>query len=284
MTRARFSNVVGRYVTLKIHGDEYRVFFSEAGEGEALICQHGGGLHNHQWRHVLEDSELASQRRVIAIDLPMHGKSDPPLSRRWWESAYKLEKCFFLEFVVRMCDALDLDQPVFMGQGSSGNLALQLALHYPDRFRGVIPIAAAAHTPGSQMAWMDDPTIGSELAASFVWDQMSPLSPETDRWATWFYYTQGGWTLNGDFNFYSVEHDLRGQLGFIDTKKCAVVMMAAEYDYVASPSLSARTAADISGAHFLPMAKLGHFVASENYPVFRAYLLKALALIDENSA
>lgn len=104
---------------------------------------------------------------------------------------------------------------------------------------------------------MDDPTIGSELAASFVWDQMSPLSPETDRWATWFYYTQGGWTLNGDFNFYSREHDLRGQLGFIDTKKCAVVMMAAEYDYVASPSLSARTAPDISGAHFLPMAKLG---------------------------
>jgi len=278
---AKFSPVLGRYVTLVIGGDEYKVFFSDVGEGPALFCQHGGGLHNHQWRHVLEDEELASTRRLLAFDLPRHGKSDPPVDRRWWDEEYKLRKDFFVEFVLRACDALDLDQPVFMGQGSSGNLALQLSLEHPDRFGGVIALEAAEWTPGSQLQWWDHPlTSTGEVCASAVWDQMSPLSPERDRWATWFYYTQGGPVFNGDLYYYSVEHDLRGRLNDIDTRRCPVVVMTAEYDYVTTPAISRATAEQIAGAKFVEMHGLGHFVASENYQLFRPYLFEALAHID----
>ena len=58
-------------------GARHKVFYFEAGEGIPLICQHTAGNENRQWRHLLEDRELTKKYRVIAYDLPSHGKSDP---------------------------------------------------------------------------------------------------------------------------------------------------------------------------------------------------------------
>jgi pimeloyl-ACP methyl ester carboxylesterase len=208
---ARFSPVVGRYVTVDVEGVSYKVFFAQSGEGPPLLCQHAGGLHTHQWRHVLEDTELAARHRIVAFDLPRHGKSDPPVGEQWWKDEYLLRGDFFTAITLAMCDALELDRPIYAGQGSAGNLALQLALHHPDRFRGVIALEAGAHTPGAFMDWWQHPHANAaEVSASGVWDQMAPQSPESERWATWFYYTQGTEAFRGDLHFYAVEHDLRG--------------------------------------------------------------------------
>ena len=34
---------------------------------------------------VLEDEEITANYRVIAYDLPRHGKSDPPENKEWWK-------------------------------------------------------------------------------------------------------------------------------------------------------------------------------------------------------
>jgi pimeloyl-ACP methyl ester carboxylesterase len=279
----RFSPVKGRYVTVDVQGAECKVFFLDSGEGPALVCQHAGGLHNHQWRHVLENEELARSHRIVAFDAPRHGKSDPPANLQWWKQEYRLTADFYIELVLTLCDALELERPVFLGQGSSGNLALQLALRHPERFGGVIALEAAEHTPGFHLDWWQHPLANAaEVCATGVWDQMAPQSPDQDRWATWFYYTQGVEAFRGDLYFYSVEHDLRGQLDRIDTARCPVVMMTAEYDYVTTPEVSRRTAEQIPGAAFVEMRGIGHFVASENYPVFKPYLLRALEHIEEH--
>ncbi len=113
---------------------------------------------------------------------------------------------------------------------------------------------------------------------------MAPQSPEGERWATWFYYTQGTEAFRGDLYYYAVDHDLRGRLGEIDTRRCPVVMMTGEYAYVPSPELSRATAEQIDGALFFELEGIGHFPMSENYPVFRPYLLKALDHIDQHAA
>ena len=78
LSEARFDATVGRYVYLELDGTEHRVYFEEAGEGIPLLLQHTAGADGRQWRHVLEDAALQKQFRLIAYDLPYHGKSVPP--------------------------------------------------------------------------------------------------------------------------------------------------------------------------------------------------------------
>jgi pimeloyl-ACP methyl ester carboxylesterase len=278
----RLSPVTGHYVDINVQDEEYRVFFLENGQGQPLVCQHTAGCHNHQWRYLLEDEEVTRNHRVIAYDLARHGKTDPPRNREWWKSEYHLTADFFTEFIVNFCDALELERPIFMGSSFGGNVALDLAHRHPDRFAGVIPVEAADYSPGFYLDWWQHPHANAaQVCASGVWDLMAPQSPERDRWATWFYYTQGSEAFKGDLYYYSVDHDLRGKLDQIDTRRCPVVMLTGEYDYLTPPDEGRRTAAAIDGAHFIEMEGIGHFPMSENYPVFKRYLLQALQLIGE---
>ena len=70
--------VVGRYVNLTSEGRDYRIFYEEAGQGRPLICLHTAGADSRQFRHVLNDADITNRFRVIAFDLPLHGKSNPP--------------------------------------------------------------------------------------------------------------------------------------------------------------------------------------------------------------
>lgn len=277
---AKISPITGHYITVDVDGCAYKVFYLENGTGQPLVCQHTAGCHNHQWRDLLEDSELTRRYRIIAYDLPRHGKSDPPLNQAWWNEEYKLTADHYTRFVVALCDALELQQPIFMGSSFGGNVALQLALRHPERFQAVIPVEAAAYSPGFYVDWWRHPHANAaQVCASGVWDLMAPMSPDKDRWLTWFYYTQGSEAFKGDLYFYSVDHDLRGKLKDIDGKKCPVVMLTGIYDYLTPPSAGKETADQIDGGTFIEMKDIGHFPMSENYPVFKNYLKQALELI-----
>ncbi|HWK22831.1 MAG TPA: alpha/beta hydrolase [Ureibacillus sp.] len=277
MTKAKFSPVLGRYVTIDVEGEEYKVFYLENGTGQPLVCQHTAGCHNHQWRGLLEDEEITSKYRVIAYDLPRHGKSDPPSNTEWWKEEYKLSAEFFMKFIVTLCDALELENPIFMGSSFGGNIALQLALHHPDRFDAVIPVEAADYSPGFYLDWWHHPHANaSQVCASGVWDLMAPQSPDKDRWATWFYYSQGAESFKGDLHFYSVDHDLRGKLEQIQGDKVKVIMLTGTYDYLTTTEDGRRTASQIKNAEFIEMVDIGHFPMSENYEVFKKYLEQAL--------
>jgi Predicted hydrolases or acyltransferases (alpha/beta hydrolase superfamily) len=283
-TASRISPVTGHYVTIDVQGVQYKVFYLENGQGQPLVCQHTAGCHNHQWRNLLEDEEITSQYRVIAYDLARHGKSDPPLNQEWWKAEYKLTADHFTAFIVAFCDALELENPIFMGSSFGGNVALQLALRHPDRFKAVIPVEGADHSPGFYLDWWQHPHANAaQVCASGVWDLMAPQSPDRDRWATWFYYTQGSEAFKGDLYFYSVDHDLRKQLREIDGEHCPVIMLTGEYDYLTTPEDGSRTAQQIRGGEFIEMKEIGHFPMSENYPRFAGYLKQALQRIKERT-
>lgn len=281
---AKLSPVTGHYVTIEVQGDELKVFFLENGKGQPLVCQHTAGCHNHQWRYLLEDEEITRNHRVIAYDLMRHGKSDPPKNRDWWKEEYKLTADYFSEFIVKFCDALELERPIFMGCSFGGNETLQLALRHSDRFGGLISVEGADYSPGFYLDWWQHPHANaSQVCASGVWDLMAPQSPERDRWATWFYYSQGAEAFKGDLYFYSVDHDLRGKLDQIPGS-CPLVMLTGEYDYLTTPEDSRRTAEGIKNAEFIEMEGIGHFPMSENYPVFKCYLQQALEIIARKGA
>jgi pimeloyl-ACP methyl ester carboxylesterase len=277
---ATISPVIGRYVDFEVDDAEYRVFYLENGEGIPLVCQHTAGCHNHQWRYVLEDPDITAHFRVIAYDLARHGKSDPPKNQEWWKEEYRLTTRHFVNFIVKFCDALELERPVFMGSSFGGCAALHLAHDHAERFRAVIALEAAEYRPGFYFDWFHHPQVNSQDVNSYgVMGLMAPppLIPEQDRRATVFYYSQGApGVLKGDLYFYSVDHDMRNTVHEIDTSKCMVYMMTGEYDYLTTPRMSKETCDKINGAKFIEMKKIGHFPMSESRETFKRYLLSVL--------
>ncbi len=281
---ATISPVTGHYVTVTVGDVDYKIFWLECGDGPPLVCQHTAGCHNHQWRNLLEDEEITSRYRVIAYDLPRHGKSDPPHNKEFWKEEYRLTAEHFVDIIREFVDALELEDPIFMGCSFGGNVALQLALRCPERFRAIIPVEGAAYSPGFFIDWWRHPQVNAaQVCASGVWDLMAPQSPEIDRWLTWHYYTQGSEAFKGDLYFYSVDHDLRERLREIDAEKHPLVLMTGTYDYLTTPEMSRATAENIRGAKFIEMKDIGHFPMSENYPVFKGYLEQALEFIEERA-
>ena len=76
--------MVGRYLRLEIDGIPHRLYFEEAGpaNGIPLVCLHTAGADNRQFRHLLGDPEVTKRFRVLAFDMPWHGKSSPPAGWR----------------------------------------------------------------------------------------------------------------------------------------------------------------------------------------------------------
>ena len=137
---AKIEDVVGRYVHVELDGIDYRVYYEEAGQGIPLVCQHTAGSDSRQWRHLLGDSDITDNFRVIAWDLPFHGKSVPPEGTNWWTEDYKLEGHWFMRFILEICAALDAERPVFMGCSMGGQVAIDLALNHPASFRAVVGV------------------------------------------------------------------------------------------------------------------------------------------------
>ncbi len=272
----------GGYVTVDLDGVDHRIYYEAAGpeDGIPLLCQHTAGCNNQQWRHVLNDEEITDTFRVIAYDLPRHGKSVPPAGESWWTDQYDLTAERFTDTIVSIADALELDDPVYIGSSMGGTVTLELADWYPDRFRALIGLEAGLFTPGFYIGWLDHPHINANDVNSWAtWGLMAPHSPEWARRETIYNYEQGAnGVLKGDLYYYSVEHDYREDADNIDATKTRMYLMNGEYDYLTNPD-AARRAADAigEGATAHEMKATGHFPMAERPDLFPEYLKPVLA-------
>lgn len=277
MPEADFEPITGRYLHAEIDGERHRIYLEEAGEGSPVLCLHTAGADSRQFRHVLNDPDVTRHFRVIAFDLPLHGRSNPP--DRWWLKRYRLTTSSYLAAIRAVWRALGLQRPVLLGCSMGGAIALKAAAEFQGDLTGVIGLEASAYSPGRYSDFLHHPAIdGSELCASYTYGLNSPHSPEESRRENWWIYSQSGpGVYQGDIHFYSNDWDGRGDLSRIDTKRCKVSLLTGEYDYSCTPEMTAEAAKAIRGARFTIMKKIGHFPMIENYAGFRPYLLEALS-------
>jgi pimeloyl-ACP methyl ester carboxylesterase len=277
MTTA-ISPVTGHYVDVEVAGVTYQVFYLENGSGIPLLCQHTAGGHNHQWRNLLRDPDVTGNYRVIAYDLPFHGKSDPPHDTEWWKEEFKVTNEFEQEFIAQFIRALDLEKPVFMGASLGGIMALHLAHDQPEKFRALVALEATEKTPDFYLDWWNHPAVdGSSVIPSVIDGIMAPQTPEIDRRLSMFYYSQAAaGVMKGGVYSWSREHDMTDTVAEIDTSKTPLYMLTGEYDYLATPALSAATAAKIPGVTLQIMSGLGHFPMTEDYAAFKSYIVPVL--------
>ncbi len=280
MSMPEFDPITGGYVYIDAAGARNRVYFEESGSGRPLLCLHTAGSDSRQYRHLLCDPEVTSRWRVLAFDMPYHGRSTPPDG--WWEKEYLLTRDDYAGMVMAFLRAMGLDQPVVLGCSMGGAVVLELARLYSAEIGAAIGLEGASKIEGRFLDWSVMPDVdGSVMAASWTYGLMAPQSPEPSRREVWWTYSQGSPGIyRGDTYFYSVDWDLRGREEEIDTSQCPVYLLTGEYDYACSVEESATTAAAIPGAHFMSMEGIGHFPMAENYPGFREYLLPVLRQLE----
>ncbi|MFC7404612.1 alpha/beta fold hydrolase [Georgenia alba] len=277
----RFEDVVGRYLRLRSGGAEHRIYVEMAGPDDpdvpVLLALHTAGADSRQYRHLLADPAVTDRWRVIAFDLPAHGRSLPPPG--WWRREYLLTTETYATLVEDVASALGLDRPVVLGCSMGGSLVLELARRDPDRWGGVIGLSGALSLTGRFQDWPLHPDVNAQhVVPSWTASLMAPNAPEESRREVWWIYSQGGPGIyRGDTYFYSEDLDLRETAATIDTARCPVYLLTGEYDHACTPADTDAARAAIPGARGGTMRGIGHFPMAENYPLFRTYLLPVLA-------
>ena len=276
----KLETIVGRYAQIENH----RIYFEEAGQGIPLLCLHTAGSDGRQYRAVLNDAQITKKFRVIAFDMPWHGKSSPPAG--WEKADYRLTTGMYTDMIMGFARALELDKPVVMGCSIGGRIVLDLALKHARELRALIGLQTVAFVERYyDSSWLDHPEVhGGRACGAVAYGLMSPLSPEKERWETVWHYMQGGpGVFTGDLHFYQVEGDIRGRIGEIDTSLCPLYLLTGEYDYSASPRDTEAVTARVKGAKFTVMKGLGHFPMSEHPEAFLGYLRPILEEISSRA-
>ncbi len=268
--------VTGRYVTVAANGVSYPVYYETAGSGCDLLCLHTAGADARQFHGLMADERITSGHRLVAFDLPWHGRSLPPdgsITGSW-----RLNTDLYVELIMGFVEAAKLERPIVLGASMSGEICLELALRHPESFRAIVACEASDKIDRRQTHWAAHPQVNQAFfVPEWIRALAAPQSPaEHVERITWHYAQGGPAVFFGDIAFYSGDWDMRDRVHRIDTNRVPLFMLTGEYDYSCTVEHSQATAAKIPGAHFQAMVGVGHFPFAENPKLFAEYLLPIL--------
>jgi pimeloyl-ACP methyl ester carboxylesterase len=131
------------------------------GEGDLVFVLLHGMLMDARLNRGVARRLAARGHRVVLLDLLGHGESDKPRD----PAAYRMD--VYREQVVALLDHLDVGPAVLGGVSLGANVSLQVAVHHPDRVRGLVleapvleravPAAALTFAPALLGLWFAAP-------------------------------------------------------------------------------------------------------------------------------
>jgi pimeloyl-ACP methyl ester carboxylesterase len=268
--------VHGSYVPVTAGGLTYQIYYETTGTGRDVLCMHTAGSDGRQFHGLMADTRITDGHRLVAFDLPWHGKSPPPEGAV--PGSWRLNTDLYVELIMGFVAAAALDKPIALGASMSGEICLELAYRYPEAFGGIIACEACEKIERRQTSWAAHPRVNQSLfVPEWISALSAPQSPAEYQEAIAWQYGQGGpGVFYGDIAFYSGDWDGRERVGRIDTNRCRLFMLTGEYDYSCTTEMSAATAARIPGVRFQAMPGIGHFPFAENPLLFADYLLPVL--------
>ena len=269
-------NVQGGYVPVTVQGVTYQIYYETAGTGRDVLCMHTAGSDSRQFHGLMADPRIIEGHRLVAFDLPWHGKSLPPEGAI--PGSWRLNTDLYVDLIMGFAAAAGLDKPIALGASMSGEICLELAFRHPEAFSGIVACEACDKINQRQTTWAAHPRVNQAMfVPEWIRALSAPQSPAEYQEAITWHYGQGGPAVfYGDIAFYSGDWDGRERVGRIDTNRCRLFMLTGEYDYSCTVELSQATAAKIPGVVFQEMKGIGHFPFAENPKLFAEYLLPVL--------
>ncbi|MFW5691335.1 MAG: alpha/beta fold hydrolase [Chloroflexota bacterium] len=147
----------------------HRIAYREStGTGSpGFLFVHGNSSSSRSFECLLA-SELGQSHRMVAIDLPGHGNSDPAA-----DPARTYNMPGYARMLLEAADALGMKDAIFVGWSLGGHIVLETAPHLPDAKGFVIfgtpPIA---FPPAMEAAFLPNPNVNSGFAQELTEEQM----------------------------------------------------------------------------------------------------------------
>ncbi len=235
-------------------------FVEQAGDGDDVIfCVHTAGQHGFQYR-AARDQLAQLGYRVIVVDLPGHGRSDPaehgPISDLGW----------YGDWCLTVIDRLGLDRPYLLGCSIGGKIVLDMAVKASRKLAGVVSMAAYGQRGGrgrSARPWgLEDSSSPSNRDRSYYgYSALTGRSvpPETTELLALMHCREDWHVTVSDQSGWS-KHDIWDELGSIE---CPVRLVVGEDDFGVPAARVEQTAARIPGAQWEVVPGIGHFPMQE---------------------
>ncbi len=273
--------IEGRYVRMDVtNWGECDVYYESAGHGLPVILLPTAGSDSRQYHATLTDPDLGSRYRLIAFDLPWHGKSMPAQGRR--NTEYMLTTQTYTDCIANFIKALGLPtKPVLVGASMAGAAVIEMAALHPQQISGAVSSQAGPRVANRLSSWLRHTKVNQAVhVPEWTYGLMSPRSPKTFRDRVWWGYSQGGYGVyEEDIRYYSDQWDIEKVSHLMDSSTPPIILMNGVYDYSVPSEATLELAASIPGAIFREMPELGHFPHAENPAVFNQYLRWALETI-----
>jgi pimeloyl-ACP methyl ester carboxylesterase len=125
-----------------VKGGQLRYLLGGPEDGPPLVLVHGLAGSASNW--ALVAPALARTRRVLVVDLPGHGRSEP------LPAAPTLEP--YADRVARAAELEGFERPAYVGHSFGGLVALRLAVREPERVSAVVLAAAAGIGSSTRIA------------------------------------------------------------------------------------------------------------------------------------
>ena len=204
-------------------GSTYQVYYETAGSGRDLLCLHTAGADGRQFHRLMADPRLTAEHRLVAFDLPWHGKSPPPPGAV--PGSWRLDTDLYVELIMGFIAAARLDRPIVLGASMSGEICLELAYRHPEAFAGIIACEASERIERRQTPYAAHPQVNQAyFVPEWIRGLIAPQSPaECAEEIVWHYAQGGPAVFYGDIAFYAGDWDARERVGRIDTNRCPAV-------------------------------------------------------------
>jgi pimeloyl-ACP methyl ester carboxylesterase len=111
-------------------------YVDTGGPGRPALFVHGVGTSSYLWRHVIE--ELDGQRRCVAVDLPLHGRTPAATDQDFTLPG-------LARFVADCCDALELAEVDLVANDTGGAVCQVFAAGHPERLHTLTLTNCEAH-------------------------------------------------------------------------------------------------------------------------------------------
>jgi pimeloyl-ACP methyl ester carboxylesterase len=251
MNASSFDAIRGRYVSV----DGTKIYFDELGEGTPLVCIHTAGscsMLYHDIMPLLADAGF----RVIAPDLPGHGKSLPVK----WTPFTRMRD--YAEFMWRFIGTVSgSEKPVVLGCSIGGNMATDLAAHHSDGLLAAIAMAGGARVPPFDVKERSEPHASPGwsyfVETGCVAASHNPMRPGKDVELQWLHTYCAQQVMIGDLQCW-VNHDVVDRMRDV---RCPYLNIRGADDFFVDDEMVACTMAGIPEGlgEALFLGEIGHY-------------------------